>query len=232
MKKHLILTLTLILSSFIYAQQVNNTVGGSNLSNTFQVSQFVTGQINGTPYLLDEWKQGLILINGKVDSQYYIKYNILEERMEFSDNVLGDGARALAKEQMLIVQLDGRSFQFIDFSEQVANLAGYFEIIKSFDAKNLLLKRVEKGLNQPNEIQRSGYATSDNQKPSITTKTAFYYVADGEIKEIQNHKKRSLKALNNTRESDLKAFIKEKDIDFDDDGNGLAELISYYRSIK
>jgi hypothetical protein len=232
MKNCLNFTLILLISLSVHAQQVNNTVGGSDLSNTFQVSQFVTGEINGSPYLMDEWTQGVVLINGKVDSQYYIKYNILEERMEFSDNFSGEGARALAKEQSLIVQMDGRSFQYIDFSKQDGDLAGYFEIIKSFDAKNLLLKRVQKRLDEPNEIQKSGYATASGQKPSIRTTTAFYYVEEGKVEEIQNHRKRSLRSLDDSKEKELKTFIKKSDVDFDDDGKALAELIAFYRGIK
>jgi|GEM_PF-2862821 len=231
MKNYLIFTLTLFTGLIIHAQQVN-TVEGSDPSRTFLVSQFVNGEIDGSPYLMDEWKQGIVLINGKFDSQYYMKYNVLEDRMEFSDNSSGQGARALAKEQSLIVQMDGRSFQYIDFSEQEGDLIGYFEIIKSFDSNNLLLKQIKKRVDQPNEIQRTGYSNASSQKPSIKTTTAFYYVEDGQVEEIQNHKKRSLRSLDDSKEKDLKMFIKDKNIDFDDDGLGLAELITYYRSIK
>ena len=130
----------------------------------------------------------------------------------------------------LVFMLGDKKFQYIDFTNQKNGASGIFEIIKIYDQENLLVKKHIKSIVNPEEKDQTTYSTK--QDPRIVSKTSFYYVEDGVLNEIENHKKRSLSSLEESKEKQLKNFIRDRDIDFDDDGKGLAELIAYYRSIK
>ncbi len=210
----------------------SNSIANNLGNNSIEVLVFDSGELIGTPYLNEEWSEGLIIGQNQKILQYFINYNIIENRIEFSDEASLSNTKALISDNTTIIQIDGRSFQYIDFSSQIQNLKGYFEIIKGFDSVNLLLQRFEKSIVQPNDFQRTGYSSNVSKKPRIKSTSSYYFVENDKISKIQNHKKHSLDILDADKQKLLKKYIQDNDIRFEEDGKGLAKLLNYYVNLK
>jgi hypothetical protein len=118
--------------------------------------------------------------------------------------------KALPKIEDLVILLDGKTYQNIESG----NLrAGYYEIVKAFDADTFLLVEHEKKIMEVE--QKSSY--NSGQKSKIRPSETIFFFDNKDAIEIENHKKRSVKAFPNSTPSQLKIYIKENNIKFNDD---------------
>lgn len=207
-------------------------VAGSGRSITGQdlLMSVESGTVVGSPYLDDKLAYGTVILEDDTSLTYFMRYNILNDQIEFS--TVNDVAelKSMPYDSSLIFKLGDKRFQYLDFEDQQNGLSGIFEIVEVFDDKNKLLKKYTKTVVKPEGLNQTSY--SNKQDPRIVSKEAFYSLEDGALNAIENHKRRSLKYFDSSKEKQLKDFIKDRNIDFDDDGKGLAEIIAYYRSIK
>ncbi|AZQ43317.1 hypothetical protein [Nonlabens ponticola] len=206
--------------------------GGSGfaLNKEAIISEMNDGTFDGSAYLYDDWIKGIVIMPDGVGAEYYMKYNVLEDRIEFSETADGKGIRAIPNNPNYVIQLGKERFQYLNFADVSNDLDGIFKIIKPFDEETILVRRYQRSIQDMSEAQKSSY--SSQSRPRVLETDDFYFIEKGMIKEIKNHKKRSLKSLNEKNEKQLKAFIKDRDIDFDDEGKGLAEVIAYYLSLQ
>jgi hypothetical protein len=191
-----------------------------------------SNKVEGSAYLNDDdtLMPGLVLVGSDKKATYFMRYNVLNDRIEFSENMQGENLMAMPKQEDMVIQLRADKFQYLDFSNVDSDLKGYFKIIKAFDAENLLVAKYTKELVEPDEKAKSTYSTK--QYARIVDSFDFYFIEDGDIMEVRNHKRRVLKSLDEDKEDEVKDFIKDRDIEFEDDGKGLAEVLAYYLSLK
>lgn len=73
--------------------------------------------------------------------------------------------------------------------------------------------------------QKNSYARNV-QKARILSKVKIFFLNQDKAIELDNHKKRSVKAFPESTQSQLKTYIKKNKIKFNDDYKGLIALIN------
>jgi hypothetical protein len=223
-----ILLLAALFSCISFAQIPSGS--GRLISAQDLLMSMDSGKFVGSPYLDENLSYGTVLLDGNKSANYYMRYNVLNDQIEFGDKNETSKLKAMPNDPSAIFILGDAKFQYLDFANQKNGVSGIFEIIKIYDQENLLVRKYTKSIRQPEEKDQTSY--SPNPDPKIVSKTEFYFVENGNLNIIVNNKKRALKSLDDSKQKELKKFIKNRDINFDDNGKGLAELIAYYRNIK
>lgn len=226
--KHILFLVTLMFSTFAIGQ----IVAGNSKTLTAQdlLMSYDSGKVDGSPYLSSTLEYGTVKFNNGTADSYFMRYNIYNDQIEFSKTNDESTLKGMPYDPSVVFGIADKNFQYIDFSDQNEKLAGIFEIIKIYDQNNLLVRKYTKRIQEPEGASKSSY--SSNSKSRFVSDEKFYLIQDDAIVNIDNHKRRSLNAFDDSKEKELKNFIKERDIDFDDDGKGLAEVVAYYRSLQ
>jgi hypothetical protein len=231
--KNLFAIFMLVLAPFIAKSQIATQGFSSNGSqlelNLYQNSSVTIGEdtraYKGSPFVNEDLVEGVITTGEGNQQVFYMRYNVLDERIEFSKNNDLTTLKALPKTKDLVILLDGKTYQYLN----VGNLpSSYYEIIKAFDKDTLLLVKHSKRIQ---EVQnKSSYNSS--QKSKLVSSDEIYFLSNEKAVEIDNHKRRSLNAFPESSQSELKDYIKEKKIRFSDDYKGLEAIISKYLAMK
>lgn len=228
MKNYLLLLLFIGMCSSIFAQG-NFSIyrdNGNNLETNFYKKLSTNlknnrGDVTGNPFMEEKLELGSLILNGGVAQVFYMRYNVLEQRIEFSDTNNVETLKMLPRENNILIQLDGKTYQYLN----LGNLpAGYYEIVTTFDEDTLLL--VHHNKNSYNIEQKSSYNSS--QKSKLKSSQKIYFLDNKNAIEIDNHIKRCLKAFPKSTQPVLKTYIKENKLKFNDDYKGLIALLNKY----
>jgi hypothetical protein len=228
MKNYIFIFISLFMSSLAFAQgdfslYKNN---GNNLETNFYKKLSTNlkndrGDYTGSAFVEENLELGTFILNGGDAQVFFMRYNVLEQRIEFSETNEVDTLKMLPKEDNILIQLAGKTYQYLN----VGNLpTGYYEIAKTFNEDTLLLVQHEKTIYKA--VQSNSYNSS--QKSKLKSSEKIYFLDNKNAIEIENHKKRSVKAFPNSTQSQLKTYIKENNIKFNDDYKGLIALINKY----
>lgn len=232
MKKTFKILVTLVLciiSLPVLSQDIPNTRSIRTISGEDLLIQSKDGLIEEY-YLNQELKISTVTFPNNVIENYWMRYNIFDDRIEFAHLENKDQLKIMINDPSLIFTIEDKKFQYLNFSDQSRYSKGIFEIIKRFDDTNVLVKKYTVKTLQPEEKNSSNYSSKTG--PDIESETDFYYVENGQISKISNNKRKSTKDLDNSKQDLLNNYIKKNKVKFDDNGKGLSELITYYRSIK
>jgi hypothetical protein len=185
--------------------------------------------VSGSPYFNDQAEQGLFIKEGGEKYSAYFKYNIFYDRMEFSESPTFSSSKMLPKTEDILIQMGTDLFKYLEVPTESNVLRGYFEILAMDGDRPAIIKKHEKFIMQIDRSRSNSYGTS-KQGDKLRDRAETYYLNNGLAVEIENHKRRSLDAFPEKFEDQLKSFIKENRIKFDDDYRGLQEVVKeYYR---
>jgi len=214
-------------------QQLRNNVSNESISISGNaITQFQRNEITGNPYLFDDWKSAVVILSGDNSNACLVNYNVLKERMEFTDMSKSDVVKSLPLDNSIVINIDNRKFQYLKSNNPETVPSNYFEVIHEFDSNHRLLKLHSKTLDESLVSVKSGYSTTNlKQQPSIQSYSALFMANGENFTLIENHKRRIVKSLDESKKDELKSYIKNQDIDFDDDLEGLIKVLEYYISL-
>jgi hypothetical protein len=236
MKNTAVLFLSLFVCTSIFSQSTLSVYGtnGSKLETNFynQLSTEIKNNardFTGSPFIEENLQPGTLLLKGgKVGEGeapvYYMRYNVLEQRIEFSSTNDLESLKMLPKNSSIVVHLDGKTYQYININNLTA---GYYEIVNEFDEHNQLVVGHIKNVHKVE--QQNSYNSS--QKSRIRSSKRVYFLNNKNTVEIENHKRKSIKAFSTSSQSVLKKYIKQNNIKFDDDYQGLIAVINKYLAL-
>ncbi|OUS14220.1 hypothetical protein A9Q93_08410 [Nonlabens dokdonensis] len=232
--KNFIPAILVLLACFTLSAQGNFSLyrnNGNNLETNFYKKlstniKLDRSNYDGSPFMDDELQLGTIVLNGKDEQSFFMRYNILHQRIEFSEVNDVETLKMLPKDEKLIVRLNGKLLQYLNLPNMPAT---YYEIVKVFDENTLLLVNHDKDVVLPQ--QKNSYV-AETQKARIKSSSTIYFTSDEFSTELDNHKKRSVKAFPKSDQSILKEYIKENKIKFKDDYKGLIALVGKYLDLK
>jgi hypothetical protein len=210
------------------AQDIRSISSDGGVRIDMNLYQNTTATINqsnltysGNPFIEEDLKEGIVTIGEDNKQVFFMRYNVLDERIEFSKTNDVATLKALPKIEDLVILLGGKTYQYIESG----NLqAGYYEIVKSFDADTFLLVEHDKKIMEVE--QKSSY--NSGQKDKIRSSETIFFFDNKNAIEIDNHKKRSVDAFPESTQSELKSFIQDNKIKFNDDYKGLIAIIDKY----
>jgi hypothetical protein len=227
MNKIVVLIISLFLSNLLFAQYTRN--GGNSLNpvyfqklNTITTTQNESRDLIGSPFIEEALQKGTLFLSGTDTQDFFMRYNVLEQRAEFSDNNDVTTLKILPKEDRFVIQIDDKIYQYLSLEYLKPD---YYEIIKTFDENTLLLVRHTKNIIK---IEQKNSYTRNIQKARILSKVKIFFLHQDKAIELDNHKKRSIKAFPGSTQSQLKTYIKKNKIKFNDDYKGLIALINKY----
>jgi hypothetical protein len=227
MNKIVVLITPLFLSNLLLAQYTRN--GGNSLNpvyfqklNTITTTQNESKDLIGSPFIEEALQKGTLFLSGTNTQNFFMRYNVLEQRVEFSDNNDVTALKILPKEDHFIIPIDNKIYQYLSLENLITD---YYEIIKTFNENTLPLVRHTKNIIK---IEQKNSYTRNIQKARILSKVKIFFLHQDKAIERDNHKKRSIKAFPGSTQSQLKTYIKKNKSKLNDDYKGLIALINNY----
>ncbi len=239
--KNILITLILIFtfsSSFAQTAGTIHNVGG--IGGTSAELNYLLGPLNqkkeklsekelgiiGSAYTSEVFLPGKLFYGDEFEGNVFYRYNAYNEEIEVSDvNLPGATTRTLNRDKKIkLISVNGNSIQFktfIDGKRLTQN--GYLTQLRA--GKYNVFKRVDVKYTQSQSAQNSFIPA----KPARFTKfTQYYLEVEGKnrLEELELSKRKLLKLLPPEVVDDVKAFIKENNIDVKNE-YGVFKIIEY-----
>jgi hypothetical protein len=198
-KGHVLLALTLAAMPLVSAQTAldlpsnylsNNTSGGVNN---------LPPNVQGSPYLTDEFVRGTVYSEGEKPYPAMMRYNAYQDEMQVQGS---GGITTLFKRDYVWAVLGGETFRIESYEAGSGERQGYF--VELNPGKARLLKRYRREFRE-GEAAVSSY--SQGQPPRFDEEITYYLAREGSpAKEIKLRKKDVLGALSSP---EAEAFVQE-----------------------
>lgn len=198
------ITLLTLISTLIFSCTIYSQVRFEELIET-RVGIFTKQsiEVEGEPYLTDEWMQGTLVTNGKKTEPFLLKYNIVDNSFEIqhqNQTVIMEGAYV---ESATITSPDPRKLKngFNTKGKDDLSSKTFFEVLYDGDVKLLKKDKVKLIKNV------TSYGTA-NRRDSYSRYTDYYVVQNDEFKPIRL-RERNLLNLFPDDKREIKSHIKE-----------------------
>jgi len=241
--KNLIFTLLLSIGALSYAQGIQTQINPSDLQslNTYRSLNTESGfidieDINGSPYLNDEFSKGKIFEKGEEQTvSAYMRYSIFMDKFEIKPNLYEDKVFSLKRSSNYEFYYDNTKVILILNDEIFGKKDnGYlFVISESADGYNIY-KQYTQDFIAPKKAQ----TTYNSDRPARLDTEVKYYISKEPNKNltlIEPHKRKILDAINSGDKSKVKDYIKSNGYKFKGDENEverqLTSTIEFYNSI-
>ncbi len=206
--RQLILTVILLISvqNVSFSQTTNLS---SNIAEDNEIlSKYLGGQysntssnIEGSPFLNEDFQNGMILFDGRALSTQ-LRYNVVREEMQ----VLFKKNEYSLKEGM-DVNIGDKFYQKFEYKRDGKNYQGYFEVLSMAKDDSILLLRKDFKKIRPG--QAAG-AMRPAKSPKYVDHSNFYLkVGNSKPFEIHGRRKKFLKSLPEEYQEEVKNFMKE-----------------------
>ncbi len=215
-----------------FADSPQSDVRGSLFLSELQKkvnNNFSLEDLEGSPYLYDNFVLGEVSINNKVDGIYPLRLNVYSDIFEIkTDETTIKEIRQL---HYVEVKLQNKLYRLVSYLNNDKVISrGYFEVLE--EGKNvILLKKYEKIFEPGVKAKTSFYI---DKKPQIKNEVSYYLSFENSsnvpIKINKLSSKEILKAFPEDRYQILKSYIKDKKLNLKDI-NGIKKVIRYYNSL-
>lgn len=238
MKNYYVLALGLLLCFKSYAQMgFQNYRNIQNFNVTFKNSTVDLSQINGSPFLTDEFSSGKIIDTKKgMDVPILLRYDVLNDVFEIKINKSDTELKSLERSFNYEYQLNGEKFILIQSPKTLNELHyntgnGYVAELTDSQKETVLYKRY---FAEKKEGKKAQSTYQKDTPPSIDVDYRFIIKFGKQFVKAEAHKKRVLDAFPDQRNV-LKKYIKTKKLKFrgNDDKveNQMVMLVDYYNSL-
>jgi hypothetical protein len=185
--------------------------------------QASASQIEGTPYLTEEFVEGEIVFGEAGRTKVPVRYNIFQDLMEYQQN-----GKALAldpSKKIKKVKMGEEVFIVDKYSLEGKSKLGFLNLLDT-GKMTLLSKKIVK-YQEP--LKGRGFDGGDLPAKFSRSSDAFFYrIGDGDLKEIGNLKE--LIASLPDRQEEIKQFAKKEKISPKKEEE-LRKLVRYYNSL-
>jgi hypothetical protein len=187
MKKILISSIAIILFSFVSAQVPINNLYTINSDHQNSVKTVTNGEtISGTPFLIEEWKKGIILLeNGDKYDSYSLKYDVYNQTILALNGKETIEIDQKVKEFILIITSEKQT-RFINASVFNLKQKKFYELVIDSDKCQLL--KLNKKIAESNSEKFTNLTESKEFKTE-----SEYFIFDKESKKMSTYKKASTK---------------------------------------
>ncbi|MDG1571989.1 hypothetical protein OZ410_06650 [Robiginitalea sp. M366] len=173
--------------------------------------------VEGSPYLNDEFKRGAVYMNEEKPYAAYMRYNAYQDEMQVQGP---DGISTLFKREYVWAMLEGEKFKIETYDTGNGTRQGYFVELNA--GKTRLLKRYQ-SLFREGEKAVSSY--SQDKPPRFEAETSYYLAMEGKpAQEVKLRKKDILEMLDNDASE---GFVKENKLKLKDEAEVLMLLQHY-----
>ena len=184
---HFLFLSIIIFISSTSAQVPINNLYTINSDHQNSVKTITNGEtISGTPFLIEEWKKGIIVLeNGEKHESYSLKYDVYNQTILALNRKETIEIDQKVKEFILIIALQ-KQIRFINASVFNVKQKNFYELVIETD-KCLLLK-----LNKKIAESNSEKFTNLTESKEFKTESE-YFIFDKELKKMTPYKKADTK---------------------------------------
>ncbi|RYE26798.1 MAG: hypothetical protein EOP45_03215 [Sphingobacteriaceae bacterium] len=207
-----------LLSIIVYTSNAQGRITDANGRPIMSTKNL---EIEGSPFLFDDWKQGSVkLNNGTEYDSTELKLDVLENHLLFKGS---NNEPLMFSEPVKEFKLffNNNRTQYKLYRNGYDNTMNFYEVL--VDGKSQLLKHYKKSLGA-----KASYASSTTVRMILDAVNYYLYKSNALIA-VKKDKKSILNALVD-KQTELESYIKINNIKFKDD-NDLIKLIIYYNSI-
>ncbi len=200
-----------------------------NESTSMTIFQEDKREFDGSPFLIDdELKLAFVSDESGNSQKIFLRYNVLNGRMEFSTNSNVQNLLQLPESEDLTITVDNRTFKYMrNNPADISN--GYYEIIQAYSKNVFLVAKHAKVLPEITSFDKGPYATQ-RKKKIRSSRELFYIDQNGDGFEVSNNKRRLIKSFPKLDQDRISDYIKVNKVKFKDDLIGLKKVIRYYSS--
>ncbi len=212
-------------SNIAYCQQVPTQnlilIDGRN------VKEVDHSEIQGSPYLSDEWINGLVKFSdGRTYKDIPLKYNQVNDILYFQNDKKETLTFVKQVTDFIIAYSSDNEDHVKHFKSGFADISGYttqnfFEVLVEGTAQ--LLKK-----NHKHVVSESGMALGTTIQKYADSES--YYLVIAEKAYTLKRDKKAILAILANKQAELEAYIKANNLNLKNDPD-LAKLINYYNSI-
>ena len=240
----LTLALSVVISGVSYAQfsgqiQTNMTSGGAAQGATAGAIATLLGPVSdasqkrnlewesfaGSPYTADVFKRAELFYKEEKMGPIYYRYNALNEEIEIKEDPAEQGIRGLSRDKNIILKVEGNPMRFMTFiDKQGKTLNGYLTQLVDGETYDLY-KRIHVKFTEGSKAANSFVKDT----PSRFSQFEEYYIQKkgvDRIDELEAKKGKLLNQMDDAQKSGLKTFIKDNNLDLDNDKD-LMTIILY-----
>jgi len=176
----------------------------------------------GSQYFIEDFIPSKVIINDSISYNAMLRYNAYVDEIELKKN---DEISSLFKREYLSAIIENQEYIIKDYINDGTSKMGYF--IKLLQGKTALYKKQTKNYN-PAKPAKSTY-TKDTP-PNFTDEINYFIQTENNkiLTKIKPKQKSLLELLGN--ESELKKYIKKKDLDLKKESD-LIKLIQYCNEV-
>ncbi|MGJ8683792.1 MAG: hypothetical protein ACSHWW_04175 [Nonlabens sp.] len=186
--------------------------------------------VEGSPYYTEEFVLASMSMDGAESSgNAYVRYDIYSDVMEIASLKDGSDKSFAMQDSRITIDFGDKTFRYMTFSRNGNEVSGYLEILTETNGQTLAVRH-SKEVKTTELTGASGY---QRQKPPRFADTIEFFLidADGKAVKFENHKKKILKGLTDDKAKQVKQYIKENKIKFDDSYRGLIAVAKYYSEL-
>jgi len=214
----------LVMMSLCYVKGQIATPHNLSIGTSFIPSEDPYFNVNGSPYLNDEWGKGFVKLNdGESYRNIDIKFDELKQQVVIKgENELTYKFVDPVKEFNINYVVDGNVHKAHFIRGYGDNKNVFYEILA--DGSLLLLKSTDKKINSI-----PSFPAGSERSKAIQNTNDYFIVKDGKLLKIKPDEKSVLKAIGNN-EAELSTYIKSNNLVLKHDAD-LVNLIVHYNSI-
>lgn len=230
MKKIFLLVFSCLLGFLVKAQdfnEVNSMLVNLKLNLLPEAKDFGSSnylsQYEGTPFLENEWKEGIIRLKTGKDYRIPMKYCIYTDQIWLKSGEDSISALNLSN-QLVGVRIDKRNFVYQTYTAGDKHKTGIMEVL--YDGKNKLYKlytcTLEKG--------REGDGYQGKEKDKFVKKEKLYYQLGSKEAQVLPRSKKELFPLFGEKRQEVEKYFKSNKLKMKEED--IVKAFNYYDSLQ
>ena len=199
-KKQLLLSVTLAVATMAWGQTSLELPSSYINNNTYGGINNLPPDIEGSPYLTDEFIRGTVFIENEQPYAAMMRYNAYQDEIQVQGS---DGISSLFKRDYVWAEIGGQSFRIETYKDRSGTSKGYF--VELNRGKVRLLKRI---VREFKEGQPAVSSYSQDTPPRFDEQVTYYMVREGSpAEEVRLRKKDILDFLSS---EEVESYIREQ----------------------
>lgn len=197
---------------------------GKKLDDNFSLED-----VEGSPYLYDNFVLGEVSINNKVEGMYPLRLNVYNDIFEIKTDE--SSIKEMRQLHYVEVNLQNQLYRLVSYLKNDKVISkGYFEVLE--EGKNVILLKKNEKIFVPGAKAKTGFYK--DKKPQIKNDASYYLSfkinSNVPVKIEKLSSKEVLKAFPEDRYQILKSYIKDEKLNLKDIDD-LKKVVRYYNNL-
>lgn len=198
-KKQVLLAVTLAATTLVRGQTSLELPSSYINNNTYGGINNLPPDIEGSPYLRDEFVKGTVFVENEKPYAAMMRYNAYQDEIQVQGS---DGISSLFKRDYIWAEIGGETFRIQTYGDRTGTSKGYFVELNRGNIR--LLKRI---VREFKEGQPAVSSYSQNTPPRFDEKVTYYLVREkSPAREVRLRKKDILGFLSS---KEVETYVKE-----------------------